>query len=363
MTILHARANQLEIDLAAIDHNVRFARDLAGPDIAIVASVKANAYGHGIVPVSERLVDANVDVLATGSIADAIALRNADIDAPILLMGGALPAAVPELLDLNLIPTVHNSELADAVTAAAKRQQAVYIKVDCGFGRLGVPLSQAHDFVMQFACRQQIQVAGLYTHLPFFDADGCAWAREGLAQFDELVARLERSGLQIPITQSRASAALLAGLEDHCSAISPGALLYGLSPVAIEVADGSGLRPVLSKITTHLIQVSRDGGQPLLGVVPFGRVDGQRAPLPSSGAHALVNGIRAPVLKISLEHTVLDLSAIESAEVGDSVTLLGQDGDHAITLDDMATWQGVGNNDVLMSLNGNLPVRSIQSAL
>ena len=165
--------------------------------------------------------------------------------------------------------------------------------------------------------------------------------------------------MQIPVTQSRASAALLTGLEDRCSAISPGALLYGLSPVAANLADANGLRPVLAKITSHLIQVSHDGGKPSLGVVPFGRVDGQRAPRPNSGAHALVKGVRAPILKVSLEHTVLDLSALASAEVGDSALLLGQVSDNIITIDDIATWQGVGNNDVLMSLNGNLPVRYV----
>ena len=359
MTVQDARPNQLEIDLAAVDHNVRFVRELTGPDIAIVASVKANAYGHGIIRVSQRLIEARVDVLATGSIGDATSLRDSDIDAPILLMGGALPSAIPELLQRDLIPTIHNQELADAVIAAARRRQAVYIKVDCGFGRLGVPLSQAHDFVLQVARSPNVEVAGLYTHLPFFDEKGRDWAGEGLARFDELIAKLERSGLQVPVTQSRASAALLAGLQDRCSAVSPGAMLYGLSPVDPELADASGLQPVLSKISTRLIQVSGESRKPSIGVVPFGRVDGQRAPIPESDAYALVNGARAPVLRVSLEHTVLDLSAVEVAKVGQDVVMLGRDGEDVITINDIATWQGVGVNDVLMSLNGNLPVRHL----
>ena len=359
MTLQDARPNQLEIDLAAVDHNVRFVRKLAGPNIAIVASVKANAYGHGILPVSQRLIEAKVDVLATGSISDATSLRDGGIDAPILLMGGALPSAIPELLKRDLIPTIHNQELADTVVAAACRRRTVYIKVDSGFGRLGVPLSQAHEFVMKVARSPNVEVAGLYTHLPFFDEKGRDWAAEGLARFDELIARLERSGLQIPVTQSRASAALLAGLQDRCSAVSPGALLYGLSPVDPELADASGLQPVLSKISTRLIQVSGEFNKPSIGVVPFGRVDGQRAPLPGSDAYALVNGARAPILKVSLEHTVLDLSAVEFAEVGQEVVMLGRDDEDIVTIDDIATWQGVGVNDVLMSLNGNLPVRHV----
>jgi alanine racemase len=359
-----ARPNAADIDLDALEANLAQVRRLVRPGIAVIASVKANAYGHGIVPVSQRLAAAGVEVLATGSFADALAMRDAAIRTPILMMGGALPAAMPELLRHDLIPTVHNRELADAVAAGAARRTPIYIKVDCGLGRLGVPLREAHRFVLDTARTPKLEIAGLYTHLSFSDAAGRDWARERFARFDDLVAALARDGLAIPVTQARASAALLAGVEDRCTAISPGGLLYGLSPVKPGLADIPPLRPVMASVRTRLIQVSpsaaQDGGRyaalvgGATGVVPFGRVDGHRAPIAGVGAHMLIDGVQAPILGVSLEHTVLDLSAAPSPAVGQQVVVMGPSGGSLITADDIARWQGVGTHDVLMALNGRL---------
>ena len=373
-----ARPNLMDIDLGALDANTALIRRLARPGTAIIASVKANAYGHGIVPVAKRLAAANVEVLATGSIADAKALRQAGIAAPILMMGGALPTAIPRLVADDLIPTIHGPELADAVASAAigaGRRISVYVKVDCGFGRLGVALRDARQFVLDLARKPNVHIAGLYTHLPFADAAGLAFARERIARFEGLVRVLESDGLQIPITQARASAALLAGIEDCCSAVSPGALIYGLAPVDDGLIALPELRPVLSRITTRLIQISpwaadqtpafagryarRVAGS--TGVVPFGRVDGNRMPVPDRGAHMLVRGRAAPILGVSLEHAVLDLSGIPDAKVGDEVLVLGHAGDRRIDLGDIARWQSVGDNDVLMNLDRRVPLRHVGS--
>ncbi len=361
MPMFETRPNTMDIDLDALGANVAEIRRRVRPGVAIIASVKANAYGHGIVAVGKRLEAIGVEVLATGSFADAIALREAGVETPILMMGGALPAAIPELLRKNLIPTVHSRELAEAVAASATRSTPIYIKVDCGLGRLGVPIRAAHEFVLGLAQMPNVEIGGLYTHLPFADTAGCAWARDGIAKFDDLVTGLADAGLTIPITQARASAALLTGIEDGCSAVSPGALLYGLSPVNPGLADISALRPVMTSIRTCLIQVScSDAGYRVqgagrvcgnTGVVPFGRADGNRAPIAGAGAHMLVNGVKARVLGVSLEHAVIDLSDVPHPVVGETVVVLGRSGAAAIAIDDIARWQGVGVNDVLMALN------------
>ena len=358
------RPNALFIDLDALARNVREVRRLAGRPIVIMASVKANAYGHGIVPVARRLAAERVEVLATGAFTDAVAMREAGIATPILMMGGALPEAVPALVARGLMPTVHNPELAEAAAAvAASATRAVAVKVDCGLGRLGVPLDGAHAFVLALARRPRVEVAGLYTHLPFSDTAGADWARDGVARFGALVAALARDGVHIPVTQARASSALLAGIDDDCTAVSPGALLYGLAPVDAAVARAAALRPVMVSLRTRLIQISRHTARVgrhagrvtgPTGVVPFGRLDGNRMSRPDSGAHMLVAGRRAPILGVSLEHCVLDLSLVPEARIGDEVVVLGGDGDQRISLDDIARWQGGGVNDVLMSLNGRL---------
>ena len=363
----------MHVDLRAIDHNLALVRRLSQPGKAIIASVKANAYGHGIVPVARRLAAGGVEVLATGSFADAIAMRGAGIETPILMMGGALPAAVPELLRHGLMPTVHCQELAEAAAASPAPRARIYIKVDCGFGRLGVPLRDAHHFVMAVARMPRIEIAGLYTHLPFSDAAGRTWARERIARFDDLVAALARDGLVIPVTQASASAALLTGIADRCTAVSPGALLYGLAPIERGLTSLPDLQPVMASIRTRLIQVSptaadRTPGyegryasrvRSTTGVVPFGRVDGHRAPLQGSGSHMLIDGVKAPILGVSLEHTVLDLSDVPDPKVGGEVVVIGQSNGAHIALEDIAGWQGIGVNDVLMSFNGRVPQQII----
>lgn len=363
------RPNEARIDLSALAANVALVRSHISPGTAIIASVKANAYGHGIVPVARRLSDTGVEVLATGSFTDAIAMRVAGIATPILMMGGALPSAMPELLRHELIPTVHCQELVDAVAGAAKRRCPVYVKVDCGFGRLGVPLRDAHRFVLDLARRPHIEIAGLYTHLPFADAEGLSFACARIERFEALVEALVRDGLDIPITQARASAALLAGIDDGCTAVSPGALLYGLSPVEPGLASPTGLRPVLARISTRLIQVSpwaadrspefasrhAERVRRTSGVVPFGRVDGNRAPRPGQDAYMLIDGVKAPVLAVSLEHAVIDLSNVPHPAVGQEVVVLGESGGERIALEDIARWQGAVVNDVLMSLNARVP--------
>jgi hypothetical protein len=153
------RPNEAEINLSALDCNVAQVRSRIRPETAIIASVKANAYGHGIVPVARRLTDLCIEVLATGSIADAIAMRDAGISTPILMMGAALPSAVPVLLRNGLIPTVHCQELADEVVKSAARRTPIYVKVDCGFGRLGIPLRDADRFVLDLARHPRIEIA------------------------------------------------------------------------------------------------------------------------------------------------------------------------------------------------------------
>ena len=357
----------MDVDLDALGDNLKEVLRRVGPATSVIASLKANAYGHGVVPVARRLASGGVEMLATGSFHDAVALREAGIDTPILMFGASLPAAVPEFIQYGLTPTVHNEEMAEAVADRGGQPVSVFIKVDCGFGRLGVPLRQAHRFVLDAARRPGIDIAGLYTHLPFYDQAGCDWARERIARFDDLVSVLAKDGVNIPVTQARASAAIVAGIEDSCTAVCPGGILYGNSPVT-GLGDASGFRPVMTGIRTNLIHISHHAGDrtpgyegpyanrvdSTTGVVPFGRNDGNRAAAPGKSAYMLVGDVKAPILGVSLEHCIIDISALESPQIGDEVVILGGSGNDAITLSRIAEWWGVGVNDVLMTFSDRI---------
>lgn len=360
----------MDIDLDALSDNLDEVRRRIGPDVKVIASLKANAYGHGAVPVARRLCARGVEMVSTGSFRDAVAMREAGIEAPILMFGTTLPSAIPEFVRHDLTPTVHNAEMAIAVAECGDRPVSVFIKVDCGFGRLGIPLRDAKKFVLKLARQPSVNIDGLYTHMPFFDQEGCEWARERIARFDDLVGTLARDGLTIPFTQARASAAIVAGIEDSCTAVCPGGILYGNSPVK-GIGDASAFRPVMAGVRTRLIHISTDAGDPApgyegiyadrvegaTGVVPFGRNDGNRAVAAGHSCYMLVGGVKAPVVGVSLEHSVLDLSAINAPRIGDEVIVLGGSGPDAITLAHIAAWWGVGENDVLMAFNARMTQR------
>jgi alanine racemase len=355
----------MEMDYVALDGNLAALRRRLAPGVRIIASVKANAYGHGVIEVVRRLAGLGVDTVATGAFSDAVALRRAGFDIDILMLGATLPEGIPQLLEHRLIPTVHTMELAQAVSRAAREPMRAYVKVDCGHGRLGFPLAGAKAAVEAVAALPGVRVEGIYTHLPFADAKGQAWARDGLARFDVLLAALAGAGIRIPISQGRASAAIVAGLTDGCTAVCPGGLLYGKSPLDGDFAGAGEFRPVLSAVRSRLIHVSRDvsasrhgprlRGSGPTGVVPFGRCDGHRPALPGKTGHMLLRGRPVPILGISLEHAVLDLSDIEQPSLGEVVTILGRDGGSHIALDDVAGWQGVTESDVLMALDERMP--------
>ncbi|KZD09733.1 alanine racemase [Oceanibaculum pacificum] len=363
------RPTFMEIDLAALDANYRYLKGLLPPGTRVIASVKGNAYGLGIEAVSKRLLALGAPALTTGSFEDALAIRRAGLDCEIVMFGGTLPGGVPDLLEQRLIPTVHNIELAQAISATASEPTKIYIKLDCGLGRLGMALKDARPFIHAVTALPNIVLEGLYTHLPFTNAEEREWAQARTHLFDDFVDSLRAEGLAIPVTQARSSAGILAGIEDRCNAVAPGGLLYGKSPLPADMVDPSVMQPVLKSVRSRLIHVSPDAADKTpglhgkhafkvtgaTGVVPFGRADGNRAPIAGRTAHMLVNGRVAPVLGVSSEHAVLDLSEVPNPRVGDEVVILGRAGNHAITLGDLAGWQATNGSDILLMMSGRMP--------
>jgi len=360
-----------EIDQSALAHNLAVVRRLAGLR-RLIASVKANGYGHGAVTTAQALAELRVDTLWTGSIDEALAIRAAGVNARVLLFGGYLPADIPELLRHGLTPTIYDRVAADAVSATARKPTAVYVKVDAGLGRLGVPLADAESLIAEIAGLRNLIIEGIYSHLPFGDAAGRDWARERYDGFVALLERLAARGIRPPVTQVWASSGLLAGLPDRCNAACVGHLLYGLSTVSTDVADASQLRPLLTAIKSRLIHVAHHaagsgfamgGGYGGLknarvtGVVPLGLGDGMRNAAPGQAMSLIVGGKRAPVIGVSLEHTTLDLTGIAAAQVGDEVVVVGRSNGLATSFDDLARWFGCKELEALMTFSGRLATR------
>ena len=360
-----AGGNCLEIDLAAVRANYRaICRQAAGR--TVIAVIKGDAYGHGAVAVARTLEAAGVKVLAAGSVEEAIAVRRAGVTAPLLVLGSVEPEAAGEFVRHDLIASLDDRAGAEALARAAGGRAPVWIKVDCGYGRFGVAAHAAADFVRDVADRLALNVRGIYTHLPFADAAGRDWAIRQTRAFDTLVSTLQREGRRFDVVQTTASPGLLSGF-DACGDVAAGQLLYGMDPAGGGLDSGETMRrylPALRAVRTRLVHLgARLAGEQAagylrecrgpLGVVPIGLCHGYR-PM-AKHAFMLVRGSRAPVLRVCLEATILDLCEVGAASVGDRVTVIGADGNDRITLEDAATWQGTSALFLLLGLGKSIP--------
>jgi alanine racemase len=361
----------MEIDTSALTGNLAEIRRRARPGVKVIASVKANAYGHGIVPVAKALEKAGVEMLATGSFVEASALRAAGVKSPVLMLAGALPEGLEEIVGAGFIPTIYDRVGARAAAAAGKgRSVPVFVKVDCGMGRLGVGLGDAPALVEEIAALDGIHIEGVYTHLSFKNAEGMAYAKQRLSLFYDLLRDLATRGHAFAYTQALASSALMVGWVDECNAICPGHVLYGMPSVGSDLAPIEGFRPVLGAVKSQVIDSTDHNADPLPDaggyhakrrerrtvVVPCGLNDGNRSAIDGQTAEVLYAGRRLRVLGGSLEHLVIEVPDDVEISVGDTVTIVGGAGDQRIDIAEYAKWQGASGLECMLSLSARMPV-------
>lgn len=358
-------APRYEIDTAAIRHNFGRLRSLLPDGVAAFCSLKRDAYGFGAGTVAGILADAGADGFAAASLDDAAAIRAAAPDAPLLLYGGTLAdqAATVEALDL----TVTIASEHDAVTwnAALRRPRPVFLKVDVGLLRFGFAEAELARFLEAIlpACHR-LNVVGIYTHLSEKpDAPAAAIAAQKRI-FDRTVTlcRRHRPALRWVCASSTDTVHTERALD--YSMVDVGVLLFGLSPPAKRAA--LDLRPALTGIRTRLTAIRRiEPGMPdtvglpsgirTLGIATFGWGDGFPKRVPD-GAYALVRGQRAPVVAPPhVEQIRLDLTGIAGTAVGDEVCLLGQQGDVAISMYDLAAQWSLKTEDVICGMRRHVP--------
>jgi alanine racemase len=366
----------MEVDLDAITANFAALRRLAGAGTETIVAVKADAYGHGAVGVGRHLAELGADMLATGSLAEAVALREAGVTTPILLFAGHSPEAAPTVIEHGLTPTLTTLAAARSYSAAAgDTPHPVFVKVDAGLGRVGVPLDRALDFLTAVARLPGVRLAGVYTHVPFSDAEGAAWAQERAAAFEALLAELGEAGIDAGVSQVAASSGLSSGRSWPGSAVCPGHALYGIATIDDGSAAFAGWRPALHGLRARIIQLERHDREREAGmngsaripagavhaIVPAGMGDGY-LPARTGAAVALCRGRRAPVVGVSLEHTQVDVTGIDGAAEGDIVTLIGtDDAGHRVTLEEVAAWQGVSPLQCAVGLGGKVPCFYLES--
>lgn len=340
------RPNALELDLGAIAHNVALVRAAAGPATMLFRAVKANGYGFGLPQVAGAMLAGGADAFAMADPADAIRIRDAGIDVPLLLYGGVLPEpAVARLLaEHDLTCTIANLEAAHAWAALACDTRA-FLKVDVGLERLGVAAEQAAAFASAACALSGLRIEGIYTHLHGGETPGYHdWQ---LDRFDLVLEELERAGIDLPVRLAESSVTVGSGRRARLNAIDPGHLLYGFLPGGRAQAP-AGLRPAFVALRSRVVQVKEierpggfDAAAPLalraglrVAVIPLGRSDGLRS---LTCGEVLVRGRRVPIVgRPSLEHTRLDVTHVPGCRAGDEVVVIGRQGDEEIPFAEVA---------------------------
>jgi alanine racemase len=370
-----ARPIWAEVDLDAITHNVALIRERAGRPIKLLVPVKANAYGHGAAVVGKHLESLGVDGVATANVDDAIAVRRAGATLRILLYGAQLPSGNGFVLEHDLTPTVYSVDglwSISGLAAAAGRVVNVHIKVDAGMGRLGVRLEDAVAFAREVMNAPNVRLEGIYTHIPFSDEAGEAWSRRRLAFFTDAVRSIEREhGMTIDFVQAAASSVFAQGLPDSLNTVSAGHVTYGLHPITGARAEDGGYRKALTAVRGALIHIGRRfAGDDLpgtgpsgvaadatVGVILFGIDNGYRDGPTGGAAYMLCHGRRCPVLSVSAEYTIIDVSAVPDVSIGDLVTVIGRDGDEEIAVETVAQQLGASSAAYWMVGLKSIPYR------
>ncbi|MBI4226936.1 MAG: alanine racemase [Candidatus Omnitrophica bacterium] len=362
----------VEVDLEAILRNAHAIRRRLAPTTQLLAVVKANAYGHGLLHVAETLAAARVaDALGVASLTEGIALRNHGLTLPILVMGPIVPEEAPLVARHRLTQAVCTRPVALALARAAQRGKdpiRVHLKVDTGMGRYGVPHQEALAFARWLRRFPSLLMEGLFTHLACADADA-AFTQRQLALFRRLVADCERSAIYIPQKHAANSMGLLAYPEAQWDLVRAGLALYGISPKA-GWTPPVVLTPALAWKSRVALLKSVPAGTPIsygatyrtarptrIATIPVGYAHGYSRRLSNRG-QVSVGGRRAPVVgRVTMDHLMVDIGARPGVQVGSPVTLLGRDRAATITADHLAAWSGTIPYETLCGITPAVPRR------
>lgn len=358
------------IDLAALAHNVtQFSRFLS-PGCAIMAVVKANAYGHGAVEVSRALIRQGIARLAVVSLDEGIALRQAGITVPIVVLGPLFPNQIDDLFAHRLTPVISDRAIIPALAKRATALQApypVHLKVETGMGRLGLAADDAIALVTTEPWPSGLHLEGLMTH--FADADGATndQTQQQLALFTRVLTTLAAQGITAPLIHAANSGGAVRVPGAQFSLVRPGIMLYGYHtlPHTVPAPD---LQPVLTlKTCVAQLRTVPPGGTvsynatftakraTRVAVLPIGYADGYNRHLSNRG-EVLVQGRRAKVIGlVCMDMVMVDVTDIPGVAVGDDVIVIGRQGQDEITAVDVAEWTGTIPYEILCSIGPRVP--------
>ena len=366
--IASQRPSRIVVDLDAIGHNLRAIRAHVGAPV--MGIVKANAYGHGLVPVARHLQAQGVDQLGVAFVEEGVALRRAGITAPILVLGGIFGPQVALFLQHDLEITVSSLDKLRQVEATAQamgRKATIHLKIDTGMERIGVHSYSAGPFVEAAAASPWCSLKGIYSHLACADDPASPMTLLQLERFQEACAHFERIGAPMPLRHLANSGGVLHFPQTWLDIVRPGILLYGVLPDPASRMT-IPVRPALSLVSRVVFFKVVSAGNPVsygatwepsvdtrIVTVPVGYGDGYPRALSSRG-QVLLHGQRRPLVgRVCMDQFMVDLGPDGEAYNEDEVVLIGQQGDAGITTEALAQLAGTIPYEILTGLNERIP--------
>ncbi len=357
-----------EVDLSRLAHNLKEIRRRIGSRVEVIAVVKANAYGHGAVPVSQELQRLGVKTFAVASPQEAIELREGGITGKVLVLGCTFPFDAEAIIESKATVALSDPIIAAVFSKAAQWAETripVHLKVDTGMGRLGVHSEEAVEFARQISEMPGLSLEGILTHFPS-SHDDPQFTREQIALFNRVCSDIERQGIRISYKHTANTGALLNHPDSHFTAVRPGLALYGYG-----TDSSQSFKPLLSlRSRVGLVKRLRRGEtvgygrtyrtrKEMLGAaVTIGYADGLSRALSNRG-EVLVRGKRCRILgRISMDHTMIDVTDLareKGVELADEVVVYGEQGGGRIAIEEVAARLHTVTYEVLCSIGRRVP--------
>ena len=360
-----------DIHLDRICNNLKRTKEIISEGAKLCAIVKADAYGHGAVPVS-KIIDPYADMYAVATIEEAKELREAKIVKPILILGFTPEPCVRDLVFYDVMPAIFNYEMAEWVSKEAQRQNKtakVHIKLDTGMSRIGFALTEENISVIgKIAALDCLEIVGCFTHFARADEKNLDFTMRQMEAYDSYVAQLEAAGVNIPVKHISNSAGIMMVPAANKDMVRSGISTYGLYP-SDEVDQSRLLLEPAMEIKSYVSYVKElDAGVGIsyggtyvtdrttkVATIPVGYGDGYPRALSSKG-HVLIHGHRAPILgRVCMDQFMVDVTDIPDVAMGDKVTLVGRDGAEQITVEELAAQAYSFNYEFVCDVGKRIP--------
>ncbi len=361
------------IHLDRLIRNLERLTTMASPS-GIMPIIKADAYGHGLIPVARALTSNGVTGLGVSFLEEGVALRRAGIEGRILVMGGIVNAQIDHFLEFDLEMTASSEFKAQAISEAAERlgvRAKVHAKIDTGMSRIGVNWEQADLFFLTLSELPSLDVVGIYSHLATAEAtegEGYDFAREQIRRFRQSIDFAKQHGLEPPMIHIVNTVGLLHHPDARFSLIRPGLALYGLPMKTNQPLEKIGAEPVLELISEVVFLKGVRKGTPIsygmtwraqrdtwIATIPLGYGDGYPRAMGNRG-DVLIEGKRYPIVgAVCMDQLMVDLGPDNPPEVGAKVTLIGRQGDQEITVEEICRLTGNIPYEVPILLTTRVP--------